>query len=231
MHPRTSASSSASSPQRHSPVNTLATILRHKNAGLKKARELVEAGITTRGQLLKSPLYDTLPRSMQVAVKYKISSLTYESAKPIVTELKRRLGYETVIPVGSFRRKERRIADLDFIVINQKSDLILTSRGKICVEDYVLCGQKRKMLIISRDGKFYKLDLFVTEKRDLPFALFHYTGSKAYNIRVRAYVKRLGYTLNQYGIFDGKTKLRYNIRTEKELAEFIGITYRDATNR
>lgn len=78
-------------------------------------------------------------------------------------------------------------------------------------------------------------DLFYVYNDELPYALMHYTGSKMYNIRIRAHVKKLGYLLNQYGLFDIKTGERAKgtekIKTEKQLCEFIGITYKDPPDR
>jgi len=80
-----------------------------------------------------------------------------------------------------------------------------------------------------------QVDLFLVEEKDLPYALFHYTGSSAYNIRTRAHAKAHGMLLNQYGVFDINTKHRArgssSIKTERDLANFLGVSYRLPTDR
>ena len=76
--------------------------------------------------------------------------------------------------------------------------------------------------------------------------LFHYIGPRSYNIRTRAYAKKKGWLLNQYGLWKNlleknlleksKNKLKRvkgtaNIKTEKQLTNFLGLTYRLPNNR
>jgi DNA polymerase (family 10) len=51
----------------------------------------------------------------------------------------------------------------------------------------------------------FMIDVFLVPEESYPFALFHYTGSKTFNIRTRSYVKRNGMLLNQYGLYDSQT--------------------------
>ena len=80
-----------------------------------------------------------------------------------------------------------------------------------------------------------QVDLFLVEVKDLPYALFHYTGSSTYNIRTRAHAKAHGMLLNQYGVFDVNTKRRArgssSIKSEKDLADFLGVSYRSPNDR
>ena len=81
----------------------------------------------------------------------------------------------------------------------------------------------------------YLSDLFLTTEENKPYALFHFTGSKSFNIRTRALAKRKGWLLNQYGLFDTTTEQRVRgssaIRTERDLAKFLGVTYRSPRGR
>jgi DNA polymerase/3'-5' exonuclease PolX len=75
----------------------------------------------------------------------------------------------------------------------------------------------------------------MTTTAEKPFALFHYSGPATYNIRTRALAKRHGWLLNQYGLFSIATGRRVpgsaNIRTERDLAEFLGVTFRHPRDR
>jgi DNA polymerase (family 10) len=77
--------------------------------------------------------------------------------------------------------------------------------------------------------------VFRTTPRELPFALFHYTGPAAYNVRTRAHAKRLGFRLNQYGLFGRGTGRRargsIGLRTEAQIARRLGLTARPPRDR
>lgn len=179
----------------------------------------------------------------------------------------RRRRYPT-IAVGSVRRSAPRSKDLDVLVVvpDEGGDRGLLAsaeladrRGKAdtltLVESYA-AGDRRRSFIVRRavaDGpsqpggraKYYAVDLFLATEEEKPFALFHFTGGRDYNIRVRAHAKRAGYILNQYGLFcanlsraarSSKEKRRRvpgskAIKTERDLARFLGVTYRPPKER
>ena len=98
------------------------------------------------------------------------------------------------------------------------------------------CGPRRRTMLLALPvgGAALPVDLFLVRESELPFALFHYTGSRAYNIRTRAHAKRLGWTLNQYGLFNiagRRVRGTRQIRTEAEVAARLGLSYRAATDR
>ena len=79
-----------------------------------------------------------------------------------------------------------------------------------------------------------KVDFFVCTPKEKPFMLFHYTGSRAYNIRTRALAKRKKWKLNQYGLYhfsNRRVKGSGQIKTENDLAKFLGVSYRPPENR
>ena len=162
-----------------------------------------------------------------------------------------------IVPVGSMRREAARLKDMDMLLVvpddysEEKLKQVtagarLRPKGpsdRLELKDFYAGGAHRLSFILERvphqrdDGKkkHYRTDIFLTTVTELPFAMFHYTGSRQYNIRTRAYAKRKGWLLNQYGIFNARTGHRLpgtsGIRTEKDLAEFLGVTYRLPTDR
>lgn len=78
------------------------------------------------------------------------------------------------------------------------------------------------------------VDIFLVGKSERPYALYHYTGPREYNIRTRSYAKRNGMKLNQYGLFDATTNEPVRgsrVRTEREVAELLGVTYYPPSKR
>lgn len=161
--------------------------------------------------------------------------------------------------VGSIRRRAPRIKDVDILVhlperLAKYGERILasmrltdsTQRDRVTLLESYLKGERHRASVVRWDmddgsgperppPKYFHVDFFLVIGAELPFALFHYTGSKIYNVRTRAYAKRRGWLLNQYGLFVRKTGTRVpgseKVKTEKDLANFLGVTYREPSDR
>jgi DNA polymerase (family 10) len=157
-----------------------------------------------------------------------------------------------VIPVGSVRRRAPHVKDIDLLVVVPAGALapadfdralgaaaLRPPRGGDAVSfaDTSAAGPRRRSLILRAEGRGrggkaqnYRTDLFIATAAEKPYALYHFTGSREYNVRTRAHAKRSGWLLNQYGLFDAATGRRVRgaaaIRTERDLARFLGVTYR-----
>lgn len=182
--------------------------------------------------------------------------IALEQACIIVRELRRRLEFSAgararvrarLVPVGSLRRREPLASDIDLLVVvpdgADSGDLLARAvlraggraRAALEIAGDRCCGPRRRTMLLSGGALHrFPVDLFLVRESELPFALFHYTGSRAYNIRTRAHAKRLGWTLNQYGLFDRagrRVRGTRQIRTEAEIADRLGISHRAATDR
>ena len=173
--------------------------------------------------------------------------IKYSEAIAVANKIKKRLKFDNVesqiLIVGSLRRKMPFVNDIDLLVVVPSSckniNKILPSmrlknlkKSKQSTGLHIYQtnnGSMRREIVVCTDKKSYKIDLFITKANKLAFALLHFTGSADYNIRIRAYVKKKGMLLNQYGLYDAITnssiKGSNNIMTEKELTKFIGVTY------
>jgi DNA polymerase (family 10) len=158
-----------------------------------------------------------------------------------------------LVPVGSLRRQEPFATDIDLLVVvpdgaRGAGDLLASAalrpsppaQGARATPALEIagdrrCGPRRRTMLLSGGALHrFPVDLFLVRESELPFALFHYTGSRAYNIRTRAHAKRLGWTLNQYGLFDRagrRVRGTRQIRTEAEVAARLGLSHRAATDR
>ena len=151
------------------------------------------------------------------------------------------------IPVGSVARGEPKNDDIDLLVyLNKKIKNKNNKLNKLKLYKIYLNESRRQGWDIIYKNKHYNIDLFFIKKKELPYMLFHYIGPRSYNIRTRAYAKKKGWLLNQYGLWKNlleknlleksKNKLKRvkgtaNIKTEKQLTNFLGLTYRLPNNR
>jgi len=62
-------------------------------------------------------------------------------------------------------------------------------------------------------------------------ALLYFTGSYEFNQEMRTQAKKLGYKLNEYGLYDNRTNEMIIILSEQEMFNKLGMTYLDPTNR
>ena len=63
------------------------------------------------------------------------------------------------------------------------------------------------------------------EKNSFGAALIYFTGSAAFNVKLRHIAARLGYKVNEYGIFSLEDEKKYVHKTEKEMFDFLSMAY------
>lgn len=193
--------------------------------GEKLADSLIEQGLK-KVKDLTSPLYiNKLPLEAQYAIKYKPSkSHSWDFIHNIVTKLP-----NYIYPVGSYRRKAAIIKDVDLVTIRPLNETVNDIKKYLNVVGEYASGDKKRSMIILYAGKYLRLDLFKTTDEELPFAILHWTGSKSFNIRIRAHAKKQGYKLNQYGLYPitpAAKPITYPITSERDILTAIGVTYK-----
>uniref|UniRef100_A0A6C0I036 DNA polymerase beta thumb domain-containing protein n=1 Tax=viral metagenome TaxID=1070528 RepID=A0A6C0I036_9ZZZZ len=214
-------------------MENLYKYIHYGNKGYILSKKLYNMGYRTRKDLLnhiKSKKLPTLPNISQIYIKYNPIKSTYKKSIDIINILKKNIK-NTIIPVGSIRRKEKQNTDIDLLLLtNNKKFKLQCNLNIIFVEG----GNRHQKYIFTLDNNSYLIDIFICKKTELPYMLFHYTGNKKYNIRTRAYAKNKGWLLNQYGLWNkktGKSIAKKKIKTEKDLIKYIGISYKDPKDR
>lgn len=121
---------------------------------------------------------------------------------------------------GSTRRSKETVGDLDVVVETADSPAVIQRLtglfGKVS-------GEKKLTTSINAWNGSRQLDILLVEPGSYGAAMNHFTGSKEWNIDVRAAAKSKGLLVNQYGIFDGDTKL--GGEDEDDLFELLGIPW------
>lgn len=167
--------------------------------------------------------------------------------------------------VGSARRGEARNVDIDFLVVGARRAPAAARAALLANVDLaparagaraaalvagpraraLPAGPRRRSLLVkwprargpapATRARTVQVDLFYVQPEELPYAQFHYTGSRLYNIRTRAHARARGWRLNQYGLYAGDSNRRVKgsgrIRSERDLAAFLGVSYRAPANR
>jgi DNA polymerase (family X) len=122
---------------------------------------------------------------------------------------------------GSLRRGKETVHDMDI--------LAETDHGAELVQLFVnMPGVTRVLSAGDTKGAVMLNDRVQTELRAVPADSFgaaqqYYTGSKEHNVHLREIAKKLGYKINEYGIFEGDKKI--GGKNEEEIYAALGMTW------
>lgn len=154
----------------------------------------------------------------------------YEVASEIANYLRKIPEIERVDILGSLRRFQSTIGDIDIAVQIKKTNLNSKIYKKII--DYFVnfpktikvdnAGEKKASIIVT---PYIRVDLRIEEKDSYGAMLQYFTGNKAHNIQLREYALKKGYSLSEYGIKEIKNNKIYKFENEELFYNFLGLQY------
>lgn len=224
--------------EKENPVNIFIEIY---GVGPKKAKELVEKGITNLAQL-REKQFEVLNDIQRVGLKYyedilqripRSEIIEYDKIfNKILTNKDAKLEI-----VGSYRRGANSSGDIDVIITstNRKffeAFLDELLEKKIIVE--VLSRGPTKCLVIAKlPGAQYarRVDFLYTSPEEYPFSLLYFTGSKIFNNVMRHQAQKMGYSMNEHGITKDKKKVDHVFKSEKDIFDFLNMVYKEPAER
>jgi NAD-dependent DNA ligase len=232
--------------EKNNPENILSDVY---GIGPKKAKELVENGITSIGKL-REQQDKVLNKVQKIGLKYyedilksiprteidEYNDVFKEAFDKLKTEGAR---YEIV---GSYRRGKVSSGDIDVIITSKNAGLFgafIDSLIKSNIILEVLSRGESKCLVISRFGNYpaRRVDFLYSSPEEYPYAILYFTGSKGFNATMRGHALKKGYSLNEHGLSkmeDKKKvgdKLLLNISDERGIFDFLGLEYKEPKER
>lgn len=124
---------------------------------------------------------------------------------------------------GSLRRRQETIGDIDILVSSRNARPVMERFIKLAGPGGVQAHGETKSSI--RTGQGIQVDLRVVEPDSFGAALVYFTGSKEHNIRIRSLAVRMGLTVNEYGVFKGKSQKRVAGRSETDVYRVLGMKW------
>ena len=232
--------------ERKNPMNLFTQIY---GIGPKKAKQLIEGGITTIAELRENE--NKLNDTQKIGLKY-FEPLQKRIPRDEIEEFNKEFDkiFKEVAPegskyqiVGSYRRGAKTSGDIDVIITNDQNNVSVFNdfldkliKEKVVTE--VLTRGKTKSLTIGEiPGSIpRRLDFLYTAPKEYSFATLYFTGSKAFNIVMRQRALDVGLTLNEHGLFKmtaGKKGEAVDIDfpTEESIFEFLGMKYKEPKQR
>jgi NAD-dependent DNA ligase/DNA polymerase/3'-5' exonuclease PolX len=231
--------------EKNNPANILAEVY---GIGPKKAKELVENGITSIAQLRENQ--QMLNDIQKVGLRYyedvlkRIPRSEIEEYKSIFeSDFKKVATPDSKFEiVGSYRRGAQTSGDIDVIITSDSPNVFINFineliKKKIILE--ILSRGSTKCLVMAKipsSDSVRRVDFLYTGLEEFPFAILYFTGSKIFNTVMRHIALEKGYTMNEHGInnMEGKKKgdkVSHHFRNEKDIFDFLGLEYKAPTER
>lgn len=153
--------------------------------------------------------------------------LNYSEAKKIATKLlkflKKKFPETEFISLGSLRRQNSTVGDIDIAAKSNQAKQILNHF--ISYPDSLQTidiGPKKASIRIYND---IRIDIMVQPPKNFIALVQHFTGSRQHNILLRRYALSQGYSISEYGIKDRRTGKIYNFTSEENFYNFLHLCY------
>jgi NAD-dependent DNA ligase len=235
--------------EKNNPINILSEVY---GIGPKKAKELVDKGITSIDEL-QNKQDEVLNETQKVGLQYygdilqRIPRSEIEEYKSIFVELISTSDTKMEI-VGSYRRGAESSGDIDVIITSSNPMIFkkfiddLISKGII---KEVLSRGQTKCLVITKlphVSTSRRVDFLYTSLEEFPFAILYFTGSKIFNTVMRHEALAKGLTMNEHGLYlltnnpNNKKgtkgeKVDHIFTSEKDIFDYLGLEYKEPHER
>ena len=231
--------------EKNNPINILADVY---GIGPKKAKELVDNGITSIAQLRENQ--QLLNDIQKVGLRY------YEDVLKRIprSEINE---YETIFEndfkkvatpqsrfeiVGSYRRGAQNSGDIDVIITSDSTQVFIKFIDNLIKKGIILEILSRgpsKCLVMAKipsSESVRRVDFLYTNQEEFPFAILYFTGSKIFNTVMRHIALEKGYSMNEHGMYkmeDKKKgdKVSHKFNSESDIFDFLGLVYKSPTER
>jgi len=210
--------------------------------GPVKSKKLQGMGFKTISDLEKNP--NVLTSQQKIGLKYyyellgKIPRIKIRALEVIIRYvINKEFGKSnyTMDIAGSYRRGKLYSGDIDILITSTKFDLndLVKLLIKYNIITDTLSMKSTKFMGITicpgQEKPHHRLDIEFLPKQEYPSGLLYFTGSKEFNIKIRSHAKKLGFVLNEHGLF--KKGNRVNIKTEEDLFKKLSLMYIPPENR
>ncbi len=179
-------------------------MLLQKELGISTLEELRQACLDQRVRKLKGFAAKTealILEGIDIAEAASLR-LRIDQAEHLVERLREHLqgcdAIEQLEFAGSYRRRKETVGDIDILVVSshasQVMDRLATFPGIVSQS-----ARGETKMSIRVDDQF-QVDLRVVQAESFGAALQYFTGSKEHNVAVRSRARKLGLTVNEYGV-------------------------------
>jgi DNA polymerase (family X) len=133
-------------------------------------------------------------------------------------------GIEKITAAGSLRRGRETIGDVDLLVTGPNAAAVLERVAAYPRVNEVLGrGVNKTSVKVGREG--LQIDVRALEHESFGAAMQYFTGSKEHNVALRQRALRMGFTLNEYGLFRVDDNARVAGETEEGVYQTLRLDW------
>jgi DNA polymerase (family 10) len=178
------------------------------------------------GEKMEKNILDAIEFLKQSKGRFLLREV-FPQVKVVSDRLKKIQGVVDFSVAGSFRRRKETVGDVDFLVaIKDMTDKYLVEKIMntfVTMDDVVKIVGKGETKSSIRTKQGLNMDLRLVPIHSFGAALQYFTGSKDHNIALRRIAMKMGYKLNEYGLFKGDRRIKGE--TEEEIYEKLGMEW------
>ena len=137
--------------------------------------------------------------------------------------------------VGSYRRQNKDMGDIDILIKNRDDLNIKKLVSELTAGGYIIetlaSGKSKFMGLckLSPELPARRIDILIADPSYYYFALLYFTGSYSFNIYMRKVALEKGWSLSEYGIKNNDTKKFIDtadiIKSEEDIFNYLAIPY------
>ncbi len=182
-------------------------------------------------------------------IKENIPRLEIDKVNNYLLEVLKKLDKELFgIICGSYRRLKMTSNDIDMLIVHPKVKnkkdaessknnylkqfLEILIKNKFIVDSLTDINVPTKYMGICQleNNPMRRIDIRFIPYESYYYAMLYFTGGKEFNKKMRLVAISMGYTLNEYGLFDSKNNM-IKANSEKDVFDFLGMEYVDPQYR
>ena len=229
--------------------------------GPKLAQDLVNKKIYTikdlKNAIVKKKIVLTTQQKLGLKYYKDLNEKIPRNEITLYTQLLKKLFENHNIEIhnaGSYRMGKEVSGDIDIIItLNENSNKISEFQDifyKTLIENKIIVdtlskGNEKNIFIVklpinkklvpkySKELKYRQMDVAFIDEKYLPFYLLYFGSSRIYSKKIRTIASKMGYKLNDKGLFDKSTgkRISFEPKTEKDIFDFLKIEYVKPKNR
>lgn len=206
-------------------VGPKTTGLLYKKAAVKNLADL-EAAVFS-GRLLKIPgirekTVENISKGIELYKKSR-ERMMLPDAELLAEEIKENCGDCPLTVAGSLRRRRDTIGDIDILALSGRKNKTLAGKFIAAVTGAeVIARGGTKISLRTPRGR--QIDLRIIEKKSYGAAMVYFTGSQAFNVKLRHLAGARGWKLNEYGLYNAAGK-RIAGKSEEEVFAALKMAF------
>ena len=199
-----------------------------KELGIETLNELRQACVDQRVRALKGFAAKTeqlILDGLEIA-EAASQRIRIDEAEKLVDRLQQHLetcqAIERLAFAGSFRRGQETVGDIDILVVSSEHTPVMDRLESFPGLVSVIVRGDTKMSVRVDDQ--FQVDLRVVPASSFGAALQYFTGSKEHNVELRGRARKMGMTVNEYGVAKIESPDEYVCGSEEaDVYEVLGL--------